>query len=155
MMFGTHLVFGTVLYTGAAAALTLPTGPEALGAAAIGSLLPDIDHPKSYFGQRFRIVSVPLAGLVGHRGVTHSALAVLVCALFAAGVVGGTPVVVTALALGYLSHLVGDWMTTTGIPLLWPRRTRYKAPVTFRTGSAAETLLFVALTATLGYVYVW
>src|SRR6056297_2042866 len=153
MMFGTHLVFGAALYTAAAAALALPTGPEALGAAAVGSLLPDIDHPKSYFGQRFRIVSAPLAGLVGHRGVTHSAVAVLVCTLLAAGIVGGTPAIVTALALGYLSHLIGDWMTTAGIPLLWPRRTRYKAPVTFRTGSLAETLLFVALAATLGYAY--
>lgn len=155
MMFGTHLVFGAVAYTGAAAALGLSTETEVLAAAAIGSLLPDIDHPKSYFGQRFRIISVPLAGLVGHRGVTHSALAVLVCALLTAGVIGGTPAIVMALAIGYLSHLIGDWMTTTGIPLLWPRRTRYKAPITFKTGSLAETALFVLLAASLGYTYVW
>lgn len=39
-------------------------------------LLPDIDHPKSFLGQRLKWVSKPIARAFGHRGFTHSLLAV-------------------------------------------------------------------------------
>ncbi|CDL39947.1 Membrane-bound metal-dependent hydrolase YdjM, induced during SOS response [Citrobacter freundii] len=39
-------------------------------------LLPDIDHPKSLLGQRLKWISKPIARAFGHRGFTHSLLAV-------------------------------------------------------------------------------
>ena len=39
-------------------------------------LLPDIDHPKSLLGQRLKWLSYPIARAFGHRGFTHSLLAV-------------------------------------------------------------------------------
>ncbi|STM77085.1 putative membrane-bound metal-dependent hydrolase [Escherichia coli] len=39
-------------------------------------LLPDIDHPKSFLGQRLKWISKPIARAFGHRGFTHSLLAV-------------------------------------------------------------------------------
>ncbi len=46
-------------------------------------LLPDIDHPKSFLGQRLKWISKPVARVFGHRGFTHSLLAVfLSLALF-------------------------------------------------------------------------
>ena len=39
-------------------------------------LLPDIDHPKSFLGQRLSWISKPVARAFGHRGFTHSLLAV-------------------------------------------------------------------------------
>lgn len=44
--------------------------------ALLTSLLPDIDHPRSLLGQRLRWISVPIARAFGHRGFTHSLLAV-------------------------------------------------------------------------------
>ena len=41
-------------------------------------LLPDIDHPKSFLGQRLKWISKPIARAFGHRGFTHSLLAVIV-----------------------------------------------------------------------------
>lgn len=41
----------------------------------LGSLLPDLDHPGSILGRLFRIISLPLSKLCGHRGFTHSLLA--------------------------------------------------------------------------------
>jgi membrane-bound metal-dependent hydrolase YbcI (DUF457 family) len=35
-------------------------------------LLPDIDHPKSFLGQRLKWISKPIARAFGHRGFTHS-----------------------------------------------------------------------------------
>ncbi|VEB43120.1 Inner membrane protein ydjM [Chromobacterium violaceum] len=36
---------------------------------------------------------------------------------------------VLGLCVGYASHLVGDWLTPAGIPLLWPIRIRFRAPL--------------------------
>jgi inner membrane protein len=55
--------------------------PVALALAIGGALLPDIDHPQSWVGRRARLISQPLAALIGHRGFTHSILAVIACGL--------------------------------------------------------------------------
>jgi inner membrane protein len=61
-----------------------------------------------------------------------------------------TPGACGAFLLGYLSHLLADALTISGMPLLWPWRTRaYGLPkaVRLRTGGRVEyalTLLIVA-----------
>ena len=50
-----------------------------------------------------------------------------------------------ALGLGWLVHLIGDMLTTGGVPLLWPYRRRVAWPVLARTGSAREALFGAAL----------
>ncbi|WP_063391020.1 metal-dependent hydrolase [Ralstonia mannitolilytica] len=45
----------------------------------------------------------------------------------------------------YLSHLAGDWMTNYGVPLLWPMRRRFVAPVRIFTGDALEYVLAFAM----------
>lgn len=49
--------------------------------------------------------------------------------------------VVAAVALGWLVHLIGDVLTEGGVPLLWPWRRRFAAPVLGTTGSGREALL--------------
>ncbi len=34
-------------------------------------LLPDIDHPKSFLGQRLKRLSIPIAKVFGHRGIAR------------------------------------------------------------------------------------
>nr|WP_024967904.1 metal-dependent hydrolase [Pantoea sp. IMH] len=96
-------------------------------------LLPDIDHPKSFLGQRFRWLSQPIARAFGHRGFTHSLLAVLGgMALFQLKVPQGAFIPADALhgmVLGYLSHIVADMLTPAGVPLLWPCRWRFRFPL--------------------------
>ncbi len=101
--------------------------PMALASA----LLPDLDHPRSLLGRQLPWISGPLSRLFGHRGFTHSLLAV------GMGVWGLAQVeapwllsgaVKDALIVGYLSHLLGDWLTPMGIPLLWPWRRRFRLP---------------------------
>lgn len=142
----THVVVGASLGVVAAKSGLIPALPIAIVAivAAAGSLLPDIDHPQSAFGRRVRILSIPISAVFGHRGITHSLLAVAAMSLalvFFAHGDGKTPVI-AALALGYLSHLLADAMTVSGIPLLWPRKTVFRVPGTgFRTGGYAEVLV--------------
>lgn len=142
-----HVVVGGALWWGVAQATGQPTEPAALGLAALGSLLPDIDHPQSWAGKRLALVSIPLAALIGHRGVTHSLLAVAAFALLLAGL--GTDHLAAPLALGYLSHLLADALTLSGVPLLWPSKRPYGLRL-IRTGSLAEIALIAVLGAGLG-----
>ncbi|WP_034947856.1 metal-dependent hydrolase [Erwinia oleae] len=119
-------------------------------AALLTCLLPDIDHPKSFLGQRFRWVSQPIARAFGHRGFTHSLLAVLGgVALFQLKVPqnGLVPAdVFQGLVLGYLSHIAADMLTPAGVPLLWPCRWRFRLPLlTSQKGNQMERLLCFAL----------
>lgn len=163
MMAKTHMIFGAATWVtvGMAADATGVSGAAgfALGTtpiAAFGALLPDVDHPESSFGRRVSIISIPLSAMLGHRGFTHSLAAVGVfSALLAWSAVnaGGGDMtaalaifIVAPLSVGYLSHLLGDALTVSGVPLMWPKRRLYKWPL-FRTGSARESVFRALLTA--------
>ena len=92
------------------------------------------------------MISVPLSAIVGHRGVTHSllAVAVLVVGLIYLGDGAASPIV-APLVVGYLSHLVGDAITAGGIPALWPWRRQFGMAL-FRTGGIVE-LGFIVVVA--------
>jgi len=96
-------------------------------------LLPDIDHPKSLLGQRLRWLSHPIARACGHRGFTHSLLAIAAGLwLFQINLPQSSPIppdVLQGLTLGYLSHIVADMLTPAGVPLLWPCRWRFRLPI--------------------------
>ena len=141
-----HVLTGLSAYTVAAHYADLPWGAAAIGAAVVGSLLPDLDHPKSWLGRRLLPISIPLSMLVGHRGVTHSLLAIVALAavLTMYGGVGGG--IVTALCIGYANHLVGDFVTNSGIPLFWPIKRRYGLPLA-RTGGIREPIIVLAVCA--------
>lgn len=143
-----HLIFSV---TCALLAHKLPLTPaladanlaQTVLAALVSSLLPDLDHPNSVLGQRLRWISIPLSRLTGHRGFTHSLLAVALC-IWGLGsdlMAGKVPVAVKdALIIGYLSHLLGDWLTPAGIPLFWPLKQRYRLPGwSLQSGGAIET----------------
>lgn len=99
--------------------------PDAAIFAAIGSLLPDLDAASSKIQALcppLRSVSRMARQLVSHRGPFHSligayAFAMLLC-LPVAAVAGPSSAI--GLLLGYLSHLLLDACTVSGLPLLWP-----------------------------------
>lgn len=83
-------------------------------------LLPDIDHPKSFLGQRLKWISKPIARAFGHRGFTHSLLAVFaLLATFYLKVPESWFIPADALqgmVLGYLSHILADMLTPPVFP---------------------------------------
>jgi inner membrane protein len=144
MMAKSHVVVGIAAWFVAAPMLHFsPVDPTYLGLAVAGSLLPDVDHPKSWIGRRSRPLSTTIAAALGHRGLTHSAIAVLglVIVLLHAGYRRGP---VSALAVGYLSHLAADMLTPQGLRLTWPLRKTWGLPVC-RTGSPAEPIIVLTL----------
>jgi inner membrane protein len=143
-MAGSHVVVGIAAWTSVAPHLGLsPLDPVALGLATLGSLLPDIDHPSSWVGRRVPVISRPVAAILGHRGVTHSALAVLACLTFLRWQ-GFSRAVIDPLVIGYLSHLGADLLTSSGLRLAWPSRKRQAIPLC-RTGSFGESIIVAAV----------
>lgn len=144
MMAKSHVVVGVAAWIATAPLLHLsPLDPVYLGLAVAGSLLPDVDHPRSWVGRRSRPVSTAIAAALGHRGITHSAVAVigLTLVLLQAGYRRGG---VSALAVGYLSHLAADMLTPQGLRLAWPLRKTWGVPLC-RTGSPMEPVIVLLL----------
>ncbi len=167
----THQIAGVGLAAATVAAVDAPGASAAvlIGAAWVGSLLPDADLAGARFYRRTRIerqvplvwlagmllrLPVRLATLLPHRGPTHSVLA---CALATAltGVVawlihpdlalaasGGT-------AIGYGAHIAADACTPSGVPVWAPfsRRRRWLLPARARipTGGLREYLSLALL----------
>ncbi|WP_163528395.1 metal-dependent hydrolase [Halobacillus ihumii] len=147
-----------------------------------GSLLPDIDTPRSTLGKwfwkillMFLLVAViaylfapsiiemyrdelsvltmlilPILVMVrSHRKMTHSVLFIFL--------IGGYCYLIDSflavplnyfigLLVGVCSHLLGDFITKKGIPLLYPfSKKHFRFIVTFTTGSSAEKMIVMAL----------
>ena len=140
MLAGSHVALGAAAWLIAAPHFDQsPLDPAGLALAVLGGLLPDIDHPKSWVGRRVRPVSNIIAAVFGHRGVTHSLLAVIGCGMLVQ--YAALPQSITSpLMIGYLSHLAADLLTPGGLRLAWPLRGTWALPLC-RTGSPFEPLV--------------
>ena len=122
----------------------------------VGSIFPDIDHPKSSIAQQSFLtkgVSHIVSTVSEHRGIFHSLIAsILLTAPAYALLAYSRLAVAPALGFwfGYLSHLVGDSMTRGGVRWLQPFSDgKLRGPL--RTGSLSEEFLFVILLAIVFY----
>lgn len=131
--------------------------PLMLGAAAFGSLLPDLDaaqskikHLSAWGIKPFYLPSVAIYRTFGHRGFLHSSGALILVTLILVPLsthLGWQ--VGAALVLGYGAHLAADACTRSGIPFLYlpplsrnKRRYHLLPPrLRFVTGSDAEATL--------------
>lgn len=146
MMARTHLIGGAFAWVVVAHLSHIPIGIAPIALAMFGSLLPDIDHPKSTFGRKVPFISIPISLIFGHRGITHSLIAVVaIIALLFVSLSAGKAIS-ASIAAGYLSHLLLDWFTPSGVPLLYPSMKRFSSPVTVRTGSIGEFIFTLTLT---------
>lgn len=105
-----------------------------IGGSVLTCLLPDLDHPRSVLGQRLTWLSVPIAKVFGHRGFTHSLLAMAALILLFHLCHHHTQEIMPmdaghGMIIGYLSHIIADMLTPAGVPLLWPCRWRFRLPI--------------------------
>ncbi len=151
MMAFSHMIIGATSWAMTAKIAGLPPAdPAMVGMAAFGALLPDIDHPGSWAGRRFAVISIPLSTVIGHRGVTHSLIATLLLGVCL--YVYGLGFALAPLLVGYASHLVADSLTPSGVPWLWPWKRTFSLKL-FRTGSFTEYLLTTLLAAIGGWAF--
>lgn len=123
-MFRNHLVVTTAVAIASVKYINFDMPMWAIiGCVFLGSFLPDLDHPGSTIGRRVLFISLPLSGLFGHRQITHSIWPFVgVLCLFNINMPEGWLIV--ALIIGYFSHLLGDILSDSGIPLFWPLPSR-------------------------------
>ena len=142
MLARTHLAFG--LLTALFIKTFVPTENIYIFFALVflGSLLPDIDKSNSKISQKIPVLPKIIQILTTHRGIFHTLfLAILLPGLlyfFVSQTYG------FALFAGYLSHLLIDGLTKSGINFLYPfLELRLAGPI--QTGKIAEHVLLVGI----------
>ena len=159
----THAAFALLCYYVIAYFAGLPFDePMVLALLIVGSLLPDIDHPRSFLARQpylFKRTSRGVSKFVTHRGSVHSLLAALIATAVVwviAMFYNWEPLAVACFFLGFVSHLAADSLNPTGIKWLQPFN-KAKVKDGIRTGSATEKLFFsltvVAILITLCLEY--
>ncbi|MCO4319890.1 metal-dependent hydrolase [Aliidiomarina quisquiliarum] len=150
MMFRNHLIVATAIYAVATnigvSFFDWPLQWELVwryGLVLLGCSLVDIDYPSSTVGKRVKWISWPIYVLFGHRGITHSAF--MVAIIFGAAWAFEFRALYW-LGLGWVLHLVGDYLTDSGIPLMWPSKRRYRFPVYASTNSLSEPIMVGIIT---------
>jgi inner membrane protein len=138
MLAKTHVAFGIL-----AGLLTLKYAPMSnellfIALVIIGVFLPDVDHPESKINNSLKITRI-IPFFFAHRGFFHSifaAAAVFGLLWYYVGFIYGF-----GLFVGYLSHLLSDALTVSGVNFLHPiAKFRIRGPV--KTGTIAEVLIF-------------
>jgi|GEM_PF-4776271 len=153
MMGKTHMVSAAAAWSGGATFLTGQPHPEALPIVIFASIMPDIDHPNSKMGKRFRFTLIPyiLYYIIGHRTITHS-LFLLLPMLTAAFYFNN--LWLTAFVAGYCLHILGDYIADEGIVFFWPvTPKRYHAFLTFKTNGLIEWLIMIACWIALAWIF--
>ena len=133
-----------------AAVVGVPITGYASLAAGLGGLLPDMDHPESVVGRRARLISLPLSAIFGHRGFTHSLLAAMLVGLSLWHLPLNSASFWLPVCVGYLSHLLGDALSASGVPLFYPLSSkRFRFPIlpvnSFLETAVVATIFFLTL----------
>lgn len=131
MNYRQHIIFGGLVGGGIQALGIIPlnlfTIPTYYVGVALGSLLPDIDHPKSFLGTKIPLIPSIIYKSFGHRSITHSLLALITLGIATVSYIHVQPYLLLGNFIGYISHLLGDMLTAQGIPLFWPlEKKRYR-----------------------------
>lgn len=116
-------------------------------ATAFGSVLPDIDHKNSKLSQKMKITSFIVRLFTEHRKHTHS---LLLNAIFFGLLYYLLPIIFTAnfftqeliiaVFIGVVSHLVLDFTTKMGVPLLYPLTSKYYSLKLFKSGGLGDIM---------------
>lgn len=130
--------------------------PDLYAISIFGSLLPDIDHPGSWLGSKLKLISYPILLVFGHRGITHSLIIVgfLSAFLWLSLEHLSFGQYIVPLIVGYLSHLLGDFVANSGVPLFYPNRKRYRFIITFNTGGVAEHVILTIMILFIAWVFI-
>lgn len=122
-----------------------------VGAGIVGAILPDICHSGSLIGRKIPLLSKIINAMFGHRTLTHSLL-FLVLVVFLMNNFFQNDIVKMGLLVGMVSHYVLDMATRNGIKLFFPLKITVRFPVTTKTGSKVENIIF-SLLALISFYY--
>lgn len=123
-------------------------------AALMGSVIPDICHPKSLIGRRLPILSRTFSKIFGHRSLSHSLLFMFLLYILIQQITFyGMPSIKSGILIGVGSHIFLDSMTAQGVKLFYPLKLTVRLPLYIRTGSLiGENLISLSLVLFTCYV---
>lgn len=107
----------------------------------LGTILPDIDHPKSLIGRKAGFLSKILNFIFGHRKWIHSIFTLIILSFIINKALG---VWWKPFFLGYFSHLLIDGFTIEGINFIYPFK-QLKLSGFIESGKIKEEILFFIL----------
>ncbi|WP_066059938.1 metal-dependent hydrolase [Robertmurraya korlensis] len=140
-MYKTHLATSIALSAALVSTVSYPFTLSYLAGVSLGSLLPDIDEPRSFIGRRSFGISVIINRKFGHRGITHS-LSMWLVTLIILLLIIPNPFTL-GICLGYIFHIIGDYFSVSGVPLFYPiDNIRRKSPVTYTTSGKVEKVIY-------------
>ena len=122
----------------------MATAAGFIGVATVAAYLPDLDHPNSTASRKLGVFRKLPSMFLRHRGLTHSFLGVAGLTVLLAFVPGLPLWVAAGVLLGCLVHILGDMLTVSGCPILWPSKTTYRL-ARFTTGKWPERLILFPL----------
>ncbi len=99
------------------------------------SILPDIDHPKSYLGNKFKLISNFIFYIFGHRTFTHSLLILFIIYIiyvylnFFVLLINKN--IILGIYIGYISHIISDMITYNGVYFFWPYKYKIRFPLLY------------------------
>lgn len=168
MLAPTHSVFGVFLTLIVLAVFGVQWGLHwtIILFAILGSIIPDIDHPKSIIGKLFYPISAPLERRYGHRTITHSLVGWAISTVLFSVIIGLISFIphianwgwsdlpirwIAAFSISYFSHLILDMFNPRGSQMFWPDPGRDVIPKNpkFRpeSGAPIEVFIFFVLLA--------
>jgi inner membrane protein len=141
LKYNTHLVTSNAAGIAIATVTPIPMTVGYLLGISIGSLLPDIDEPRSYIGRRSFGFSYIINEKFGHRGITHSLTAWIIISvlyfIYPSSFLLG-------LSLGYALHIFGDYFSVSSVPLYVPfNDRRRKRKYGYVTGGKVESIIYM------------
>jgi inner membrane protein len=119
-------ITGGIVFTGLFCSffsINIFANPVFIGVTVLGSLLPDIDHTKSWIGKSVYPIAKWLSRNYGHRTITHSIfflIGIFLISLFIEKNFREDYSISTILFFSILSHFIFDMVTLAGIPLFYP-----------------------------------
>lgn len=145
-----HLWSGVVTGALVAVAVDLPADHAVLFVAvtAVAALLPDMDHPDATMPRALmwpgRALAAVIGAIFGHRTLTHSVVGVGLLCLGMAVIPRLPTFCYLAVILGCVTHIIGDMITVSGVPLFWPHKHEFRI-ARMRAGGHFEMLVVAPL----------
>ena len=145
MMYKTHIIFAIFLYLLLSTIFHFQKNFFILFLISFGSLFPDIDSGKSYINKKIKFGKL-VAMTSRHRGFWHSIFGFLLFFFFSSilFMLINRHIFTFYLGFGYLTHLIADSLTLSGIKPLW-KFSNFELKWKIKTSGFFEYLLFFLL----------
>lgn len=142
MRFRTHIVFSLFLGLLIIKFINIKNQILFLFIILFSSILPDIDEKTSTISKKIKWLARPINFLFKHRGFFHSLyIPILISIIF---IIFKQYLLALAILIGYLSHLILDSLTKSGIKPLNPIiKLKFKGKT--KTGGLFDNILFISL----------